>query len=137
MPLDRKFPNNERFKISFDTHPPLYVFWDNDGRWNVDTRYITTELRTWLEENFEMLFNVYHPELFADEVVKPTEDDLYGLFLLHVVITNDVEKPAVILTYSDHSVYYEIPATRTRFMRTDCDAILDDFRRGSTSSSFQ
>ena len=135
MPLDRKYPNDERFKLTFDNHPPLYVYWDSDGWWNVDTRYVTAELREYIEENFNDLFNLFHPD-FSVSDIQLTEDELYGLFLLHVVITNDHDRPELILSYNDHRVAFQIPAKRIGIERTNCDAILDDFRRDSTSRSF-
>lgn len=135
MPLDRKYPNDERFKLTFDNHPPLYVYWDSDGQWNVDTRYLTVELRGSIEQSFDALFNLYHPD-FSPSDTELTRDDLYGLFLLHVVVTNDHDQPVLILSYNDHQVLYDIPANRIGIERTTCDGILDDFRRDSTSRSF-
>jgi hypothetical protein len=135
MPLNRTFPNDRRFRVTFDSHIPVYVYIDNLGGWNVDTRYLTAELRGWLDEQFERLFNLHFPRLYVYHVLQ-AQHEFYAMHLLHVTLTKDTKNPSLVLTYYDKTASLAIPGRMSHGTMTDCDAILDDFNGNYPSPSF-
>ena len=135
MPLNRKFPSDKRQKVIFDNHDPIYIFIDNLGGWNVDTRYLSTELRAWLEESFNELFNRQFPQLYAYQVLQ-AQHEFYAMHLLHVTVTKDTRSPSIVLAYYDMQMTRSIPGSMRRCIPVDCDTILDDFRGDYSTPSF-
>lgn len=136
MPFNRLFPTDKRHKMTFDNYPPVYVYIDTLGGWNVDTRYLAPELRTWLETSFETLFNQQFPELYPHHIVR-AQREFYDMLLLHVVMIVDAGAPTIVLTYYDKQLFYAVPGRLSKGQLTNCDSILDDFIGGSMSPSSQ
>ncbi|HET8884417.1 MAG TPA: hypothetical protein VFM68_03020 [Candidatus Saccharimonadales bacterium] len=116
----------------FSDHDPIYIYIDNLGGWNVDTRYITADLRQWIEAHFESLFDRQFPVLTVPDVLN-AHSEFFSMFLLHVTLTKNPRNPTVVLTYYDMHETYPIRGHLTQGVPTTCDAILDDFRGGAPS----
>jgi hypothetical protein len=129
MPLDRRFPSEHRFKVEFSDHPPLYVFHDNHGGWNVDTRFLTPKLRNWIEDTFNSVFDDRFPELFVDSITNRDEDEILSIFILHVTLEPDVSNPRVVLRYYDDIREYPIPGRITTGYTLHRDQILDEITK--------
>lgn len=129
MPLDRRFPKDDRFKVEFTDHPPIYVHLDNHGGWNVDTRLASVELREWICDSFQRLFEQRFPELYVRDLTGAFSDDILGMFVLHVTLIPDARQPRLVLRYYDQEEVYDIPGRITNGHTLNLDQILDELSK--------
>jgi hypothetical protein len=132
MPLDRSFPTQNRFRIRFTDHSPVYIYIDNLGGWNIDTQFITSDLRRWMEDSFQELFDRHFPILTVQDILE-AKDEVHALFLLHVTLTKDTTHPEIVVTYYDQQRRYAIPGMIRGGQPLRRDDILDDFSGGTPS----
>lgn len=129
MPLDRRFPKDHRFKVEFTNHPPVYIYLDNHGGWNVDTRLATAGLREWIYQSFQNLFEQRFPELYVHNLTGAYDDEILGIFVLHVTLIPDAQNPRIKLRYYDSEETFNVPGRITNGHSLHLDQILDELSK--------
>lgn len=130
-PLHRTFPSDFRYKVEFVSEhtdvfvPPIYLFIDNHSSLNVDTRYLTSNLRNAVADMFESMFNEHFSVLTVQKILEAA-DDPRAILTQYAQLTQETEQPGILVRYYDLTRTYQLNARRTRISRIHIDDIPRD-----------